>query len=137
MSSPRPPGPDPHIKLYVGVTQRARIEHAALILARYRSVGRWIHDQMLIAIERQATMETGPPRRLNPEGELEPRDCVLRVRLLSATEKRQALDAQRVAGYRRLSHWLYDWVDVLVGELEATQASSAPAGPPLHRPQPK
>ena len=135
MSSPRPAGTDPHIKLYVGVTQRARIEHAALILARYRSVGRWLHDQMLTAIERQATMQTGPPRRLNPDGELEPRNQVLRVRLHSDQEKEQARRAQRVAGSGRLSHWLYDWVDVLISELEAAGGVAPPqSGSPPREP---
>lgn len=138
MSSPQPAGTDPHIKLYVGATQRARIEHAALILARYRSVGGWLRDQMLAAIERQATMQTGPPRRLNPDGELEPRDQVLRVRLHSAEEKAQAVRAQRIARYGRLSHWLYDWVDVLIGELEAAPPAAPPqSGPPPREPQPK
>ena len=80
-------------------------------------------------------MQTGPPRRLNPDGELEPRNQVRRVRLHSDQEKEQARRAQRVAGSGRLSHWLYDWVDVLISELEAAGGVAPPqSGSPPREP---
>ncbi len=119
------PPTDPHIKLFVGPTQKARIQYAATTLAHSRWVGSWLHSQILRAISAQEQGATGPPRRTDPEREAEPRSEELRIRL-STAEKVRADGARRASSYAHITHWAYDWLDYYLSVMEADLHPSSP-----------